>query len=177
MPAKPEHETEITGLYMRALPEAALAHEAPDGTGWQCYPLGGWDANGGWQVHLDQSGHVSAAWRVYDGPRGRWLHMIADPQIGALESVNLALSGVGPSRDKPIFCAARGHEAQLNLALREAGFAPVVGRFRLVKHTTARILEPAWRSEAVAERRLEAAPTRASAPPMMKPSRITEDAA
>jgi hypothetical protein len=159
VPQTPQHIGEITRLYHTALPESALAHESPDGTSWRNYPAGGWCTSRSEQVFLDERGAVSGAWRLIDGRRGAWLQVVADP-AAAREVLAAALQDrrltSGPGG---IYCAARGHEAQLNLALRERGFAPVAGRFRLVKHTAARILEPTWQTDALAERRLDPATT------------------
>jgi hypothetical protein len=110
-------------------------------------------------VLLGPRGDVQAAWRTHRGPGGFWLHLITGADHDAGEAVAAGIRAVqahATNSPRPIYTAVMGHEARLNLALREAGFEPVGHRFRLVKHTTVRVLEPNWTPAAVRERRLEA---------------------
>jgi hypothetical protein len=159
-----EHIPQITRLYLESLPDAARLHESPDGSSWRNYPMGGWPEPVARRVVVDRVGAVLGAWYLHTGPNGAWLHIVAAPTSDAGAIVRSAvLCANATAGDLPLHAAARGYEATLHLALREAGFEPVVGRFRLVKHTAVRVLEPAWQSEALGERRLEPAGTHSAA--------------
>jgi hypothetical protein len=154
------HRHAISRLYVEGVPEAVQAHEEPSGNAWQGYPVGGWSRPlASPSVLLGPRGDVQAAWRAYRGPGGYWLHFVTGADRDADDAVAAGLGTLVEApgfRDRPVFSAARGHEARLNLALREAGFEPLGRRFRLVKHTTARVLEPNWAGASVREGRFEA---------------------
>ena len=99
---------------------------------------------------------------VSAGCSGHWLRVVADHDTDAGPAIQRALADAGGREglpSLPIYSAARGYEPGLNLALRENGFEPVQGRFRLVKHTAARIMEPAWHRRRLPEPGLDPAPT------------------
>jgi hypothetical protein len=153
----------VEALAWQDEPGAVRAHESPSGGEWRGYPLGG-RAPGATAaaVWLDASGEVIGGWRLVAGRAGHWLQVVtgpgADPTLlGQSALAALATRGDFPAR--PVYATARGHEPNLNLALRELGFTPVAGRFRLVKHTTVRVLEPAWHATALRRRGLDTAPT------------------
>jgi hypothetical protein len=159
VPGGPHHQADIQRLARLAMPEDVRAQEGSTGHDWDGYPLGGhapWGAEEG--VDLDRHGAVAGAWRLVRGRRGHWLRLVADHQADLARLIDDALGQVPERPGAPwVYAAARGYEPQLNLALRENGFLPIGGRFRLVKHSTVRVLEPAWGRQAARERALETA--------------------
>jgi hypothetical protein len=155
----PLHRQSISRLYQEGSPESVQQHEDPSGTAWLGYPLGGWlRPLPVPSVLLGPRGDVRAAWRAYRGPAGVWIHFVTGSDVDADAAVSAALAALGPhvTSSLPVYSAAKGHESRLNLALREAGFEPLGRRFRLVKHMTVRVLEPAWSPGVIRDGRLEA---------------------
>lgn len=157
-PEETLHRAAITRLYLESAPESVQVHEEPTGAAWRRYPMGGWAGGAvGRAVWLGSQGDVQAAWRLYRGPAGYWLHMVAGAACDPLPPIQSAVASLPGASRLPVYCAARGHETHLNLSLRDAGFEPLVVRFRLVKHTTARVFEPAWSASTLQDRRLDPA--------------------
>lgn len=163
VPASAETESAICRLVLSGLPQSVRAKEGSPNGDWLGYPVGGRtlgvDSSYAW---LDQRGAIIGAWRVSAGCSGHWLRVATDHDTDAGPPIQWALADAGGCDGLPplpVYSAARGYEPDLNLALRENGFEPVQGRFRLVKHTAARVLEPAWRRRRLPEPGLDPAPT------------------
>jgi hypothetical protein len=134
-------------------------------TSWET-PLGGWaDANGGTRVAVAADGTVVAAWRWFTGRRGSWLQLLTNGAADARIAVRNALADpTGPSDGRLPVCTAVPAAHTLVGALEAAGFEAEMTVRKLVKHTTARILEPSWEMGALRDaKKLDgAAPTASS---------------
>ena len=145
-PESSEHEFAIRQLIRGALPRGVEAHE-PEG--WRgdraSYALRPRAARAG-MVQLGARGEVVGAWRVIPGRRGTWVYVVSRENIDPGRLLESALQHVEHNSDgqRPVYCTAMGHEPNLNLSLRAAGFAPLASRFRLVRHLAARRMAPAW---------------------------------
>lgn len=109
---------------------------------------------------IDEKGAVVGAWRAVAGRSTSWLQVVTRPGSDVAAAVRSALAEMAADARfarLPVWSSARGYETALNLALRECGFEPRLRRFRLVKHTTANVMAPAWESGALAERGLDPA--------------------
>ncbi|MFQ5459920.1 MAG: hypothetical protein ACE5EL_03920 [Anaerolineae bacterium] len=155
------HQAQITSLFLATLPSTVRAHVDPEGDTWTRYPAGGWLRTAvPARVLVGDDGSVAAAWRLFSGPGGWWLQVLGSGDEDVAAAVTHALHDMAAAAapESPLFCQAPGYDTALNLALRGAHFEPVRRRFLLVKHTTARVLEPEWRSRA-AEAGLDVAPS------------------
>jgi len=176
----PAHEAAIRQLFRAGVPEAVRATEGSTRGDWETYPLGGRAPRGvrHW-VWLADDLRVLGACRLVTGRDGHWLRLVLDEAAEPGPPIRRALADaarIGPGQ--PVYAAARGYETKLNLGLREGGFEPVVGRFRLVKHAAARVLEPSWARRTVRGHGLDPAPSRtapvveaAGAPASARPHR------
>jgi len=153
----------IRSLVHESLPETVRANSIALGADWRAEPGGGYAPGPTvYRIWCEGNGTVRGAWRVVGGNRGHWLRIVARNGADTEALVRTALAEI--ARDtrlapRPIHAAARGYEPELNLALRELGFEPALRRFHLVKHTTARVLAPAWRETPVREAALGRVPT------------------
>lgn len=144
-------EAELRGLQERGRPTTVRAAEGPT-PDWALYPMGGrWPKGSRAVARLDARGAVQGGWRVLPGRRAAWLRIVCAEEADAGPLLRAALETAAALQDegaRELWTAVRGHEASLNLALRDEGFQPVGGRFRLVKHTTVRRMTPEWREQA-----------------------------
>jgi hypothetical protein len=149
-PELPADRPAIDQLVRASLPQGTRAHQAAEGSDWWDYPLGGWTHRQAVRrVWLGPDGEVRGAWYLVPGRGAAWLRIVAPPGEDPGPALHAALAAARQRfGEGPVFAAAMGHETALNVGMREAGFAPVTTRFRLVKHHTARVLEPAWRHAA-----------------------------
>lgn len=129
----------------------AAGGQHPD---WETYPLGGWlPAGTRRRVWLGRRGEVRGAWRWLPGRAGHWLRPVAatDADPGTLLRLALAEAPQTHLRPGPVYVAARGGDGPLQAALVREGFEPIQDRRRLVKHTTARLMQPAWQRRRLPE--------------------------
>jgi len=143
--ATPVHAHSIGRILAAGRPASVRTHEDPAGD-WEGEPLGGrFPPSARTRVALDKRGEVIGAWRTIPGRGGSWSRFALPPDgdpVGIVARACAEARSAAP--DLPLFCAALGHEIGLHMALREAGFEPVTRRFRLVRHTAARRVTPAW---------------------------------
>jgi hypothetical protein len=141
------------------LPTAVRPHLPAPGADWESYPMGGQPCEGMLAAAcLDERGAVVGGWRAVAGRAGSWLRVEAGPDASAGQVVASALAVLAAHRrfrGRPLYASARGYEPEIDIAYREAGFEAVAGRFRLVRHATARVLSPAWSDRAHREAVLE----------------------
>ena len=131
---------------------------------WDRHPLGGQhNLRGQSRVWLGPAGELLGAWRLCEGPAGRWLSCLVAEGVEATTLVSAALAAAGAG-SQPIFTAARSDQAALHGALRAQGFEPFLDRIVFVKHNALRVIEPAWREQPTIEGGMEAAPSRFSPP-------------
>jgi len=167
VPLSEVYEHALDQIIGRDLPESVRQvrdHAAGD---WHGYPLGGYHPVGTTgRVWLGPTDKVLGAWRLHPGHAGWWLRLAVAGETDAAALVRHALAAtaaVGRAPRQPVYAAVPGHDAGGMLALRECGFEPLVGRFRLIKTMTAQVREPAWRGLPVRERGADAVVTRTSA--------------
>ncbi len=166
MPAGARMTSAVHRLACLNSPDSIQANAGAPGGDWGRYPLGG-RAPGAVsaRVWLDKRGEVIGAWRLIAGRSGHWLQVLTSPGTEAGPPIRRALSDAAAGGDfpaRPVYTTASAHEPGLNLALRQNGFEPVLGRLRLVKHTAVRVLEPEWRRRKLREHGLDPAPTRSA---------------
>jgi hypothetical protein len=154
----PQLRQRVAGALAGQLGEAS--HAAQTTVDWDTYPAGGWAPKGELRrVWLDDAGEVLGAWRLVVGRHAAWLRAVARPDADATRLVRsaarAAIERQGPGG--ALYAAARDNEPALARALEAAGFAPLVRRQRLVKHTTARVLAPRWRRRVAVDAVREAA--------------------
>lgn len=143
------HDHAIDGL-VRATQPPALKQAFAGGEPWRQRVLGGHSTRAEIaRVRLDAQGAVTGAWRLIQGRQGHWLQVVAGPDGDAERLVADATSELARSGwpTQPLFARAAGYEPGLHLALRHAGFAPVITRYRFVRHTAVRVLAPAWKEQ------------------------------
>lgn len=134
-------------------------------TTWET-PLGGWaEPEGGTRVAFSADGTVESAWRWFTGRSGSWLQLLTNVGADARAAVQNALAdSVGRAGGRLPVCTAVPAGHALVGALEAAGFESELTVRKLVKHTTARILEPSWEMGALRDaKKLDgAAPTASS---------------
>ncbi len=148
----PEHLAPILRLLAPSQPTAAAT--APNTPDWETYPLGGWlPAGARRRVWLGRRGEVLGAWRWLPGQSGHWLRPVVAAEADPADLLRRALAEASAAGDRsgPVYVAARRGEARLQRALVGEGFEPLLDRRRLVKHTTARLMTPAWRRQRLPE--------------------------
>lgn len=147
-PLDPASERAVRSMIEAGLGDAARGHLPTAGADWDEYPLAGRACRGILSgARLAADGSVAGGWRVVAGRAGSWLRLAgrdgascASALVGALRT----MVADPRFRSRPVYASARGYEPEVHLALREAGFEAVAGRFRMVRHSTVRVLAPAW---------------------------------
>ena len=108
-------------------------------------------------VLADQSAVVGYG-HLLPGRAGHWLTLIVHPRAydraEALLDYGLALLNYYPAH--PVYCALREYQGGVRALLQARGFALVSRQCRVVKHTTARVAEPARSLVHALEKRAEA---------------------
>lgn len=154
-------ERAVRQLVHDLLPESVRRSHRTLGGDWMSYPLGGHEPGPALaRAWIDERGTVVGAWRAVAGRSASWLQVVTRPGSDVTAAVRSALAELAADARfarLPVWSSARGYETALNMALRECGYEPRVRRFRLVKHTTANVMAPAWESGALAERGLDPA--------------------
>jgi hypothetical protein len=156
-------DTQAAGRLLSAgRPDGVRALEGPDGD-WGSYPLGG---RAPVALHsraiLQGNGELAGAWRLVVGHGGAWLRLVAadgtDPALLAADALGRTAHELA---GRPVYASARGYEPGLHVALRGLGFEPVVGRFRMIRHTAVHVVEPSWSpaARALQKRGVETAPS------------------
>lgn len=152
----------IAALARQAMTWAERARDGSQASQWLLEPMGGWapgPALG--RVWLDEAGRTLGAWRAICGRAGIWLCALVAPNADASALVAHALTEIaaaGWPTERPLYAVARGQEPDLNLAYREAGFEPIMGRFWLARPTTVRLEVPVVQKPAWQKAGFEAAP-------------------
>ncbi len=95
---------------------------------------------------LEQGQEIIAHLAVRRGRLGHALYLMLHPQADRYVDLLLAhgLAALRNAPDRPIYCRVRRYQGGLDGALRQAGFEPLLTTAVLVRHTVARIVEPAW---------------------------------
>ncbi|RMF36041.1 MAG: hypothetical protein D6759_04055 [Chloroflexi bacterium] len=95
---------------------------------------------------LEQEQEIIAHLAVRRGRLGHALHLMLHPQADHHADLLLAhgLAVLRNAPDRPIYCRVRRYQGGLDGALRQVGFEPLLTTAVLVRHTVARVIEPAW---------------------------------
>jgi hypothetical protein len=138
---------------------AAGAAGRSAGDVWSEYPVGGWvQSVSGLRSLVGGDGAVEAAWRIFAGKHGVWLHLVsfaaADPAAVAATALHECAEARAAG---PLYCAVPESSESLRAALHEAGLDTVVRRAHLAKPTAALVIEPAWDLRGASERALDPA--------------------
>lgn len=144
----PRDSWSLQRLYARGTPrlvqqaEGALSTEAGS-------PLLSWWEPHDWQgLVWEPAGEVRGAVQMHRGRAGHWLRVLGTGELSAREVRLLIeqglrhLDGARPMRDgrgAPVYVTVRDYDINLSSALIGFGFAPLMERARLVKHTVVRL--------------------------------------
>ncbi|MBL7200668.1 MAG: hypothetical protein ISS56_10990 [Anaerolineae bacterium] len=164
---RPEQSTDawaISQLYRATAPHLVQQAESlaeSDTIKWLCGPVA-WNQGEGFVLE-DQAG-IAGYGFLMPGRTGHWLRFLVHSRAGdggtVLLDHSLALLNYYPTH--PVYCAVREYQGRLRAPLAERGFDLVSVQCRLVKHTTARIKEPARSLVPALEKRAEAPTTTVS---------------
>jgi hypothetical protein len=113
---------------------------------------------------LEDEDGIAGYGHLMSGRIGHWMHLLVHPRardrVSELLDYGLALLNYYPPY--PVYCVAREYQDGTRELLQERGFELFVLQCRLVKHTTARVKEPALGLVPALEKRVEAPTTTAS---------------
>jgi hypothetical protein len=164
---RPEQSTDLTGidrLYGQITPHLVQLAESPardGGSGWPCGPLN-WGQGEGFVLE-DKVGLAGYGY-LQSGRIGHWLHVLiharAYDQASDLLDYGLALLNYYPPY--PVYCGVREYQGGVRVRLEERGFQVFSTQCWLVRHTMARVKEPARGLVPALEKRVEAPTTTVS---------------
>jgi hypothetical protein len=158
---RPEQESDqwqLDRLYRRAVPHLVQQAEAlTERTGSAAIDGAlAWEHGEGWV--LEEQADVLGYGHLSPGRTGHWLTVLVQPsaydRTADLLDYGLALLSYYPCL--PVYCAVREYQGGLRAPLEERGFEPHARYCRMVKHTTARVTEPARSLVPALEKRAEA---------------------
>jgi hypothetical protein len=164
---RPEQSTDLVGinrLYAAITPHLVQLAESPNedtSTGWLCGPAG-WGQGEGFV--LEDGTGIAGYGCLMSGRIGHWLHVLvharAYDRSSDLLDYGLALLNYYPPR--PVYCGVREYQGGVRVPLEECGFQMFSAQCRLVRHTMARVKEPARSLVPALEKRVEAPTTTVS---------------
>lgn len=104
-----------------------------------------WDQSHGAGYILQVDRELAGAVRIERGRAAYWLRFWLHPEAHEHAETLLrgALALIWPAPRRPVYCSVREYESGIRAPLEDNGFRYVHTRTLLVKHTTARIKEPA----------------------------------
>lgn len=163
---RPEQSVDLAGinrLYGEITPRLVQQAESPTGIGtdWLCQPM---DCNQGEGFVLEDKFGIAGYGYLLSGRIGHWLrilvHARAYDRASDLVDYSLALLNYYPPL--PVYCGVREYQGGVRVPLEERGFQILSAQCRLVRHTMARVKEPARSLVPALEKRVEAPTTTAS---------------
>jgi hypothetical protein len=163
---RPEQSTDLAGihrLYAQITPRLVQQVESMTGIGtdWLCGPL---DWSQGEGFVLEDKVGIAGYGYLMSGRIGHWLrilvHARAYERASDLVDYGLALLNYYPPL--PVYCGVREYQGGVRVPLEERGFQMFSAQCRLVRHTMARVQEPARSLVPALEKRVEAPTTTVS---------------
>ena len=162
-PEQSVDSTRVYRLYAEITPRLVQQAESPTGMGteWLCGPM---DWTQGEGFVLEDKAGIAGYGYLMSGRIGHWLrilvHARAYEQASDLVDYGLALLNYYPP--PPVYCGVREYQGGVRVPLEKRGFQLFSAQCRLVRHTMARVQEPARSLVPALEKRVEAPTTTVS---------------
>ena len=160
---RPEQSVDRVGinrLYSGITPRLVQQAEFPTGIGtdWLCGPMD-WTQGEGFILE-DKVGMAGYGY-LMSGRIGHWLRILVHARAydRASELVDYGLALLNYYPPLPVYCEVREYQGGIRVPLEERGFQMFSAQCRLVRHTMARIKEPARSLVPALEKRVEAPTT------------------
>jgi hypothetical protein len=163
---RPEQSVDLVGinrLYGEITPRLVQQAETPAGTstGWLYEPM---DWNRGEGFVLEDKVGIAGYGHLLSGLIGHWLRILVHARAydRASDLVDYGLALLNYYSPLPVYCGVREYQGGIRVPLEERGFQMFSAQCRLVRHTMARVKEPARSLVPALEKRVEAPTTTVS---------------
>jgi hypothetical protein len=155
---------EIHRLYSAITPHLVQLAEFPTGVTGAYWPCGPMDRSQGEGFVLEDRDGIAGYGYLMSGRIGHWLHILVDShaydRASDLLDYGLALLNYYPPL--PIYCGVREYQGGVRVPLQDRGFQAFSTQCLLVRHTMARVKNPARGLVPALEKRVEAPTTTVS---------------
>jgi len=163
---RPEQSSDLAGihrLYTEITPHLVQQAESPTGmsTDWLCGAMD-WDQGEGFVLE-DRAG-IAGYGHLISGRIGHWLQILVHTRVydRASDLVDYGMALLNYYPPLPVYCGVREYQGGVRAPLEDRGFRMFSSQCHLVRHTMARVKEPARGLVPALEKRVEAPTTTVS---------------